>query len=427
MNRKIHVSGGSGVVTIPSSKSDAHRILIAAALSTTPSKVVIRGMSKDIEATMHCLEQFGSRIRQVEEENWEVTPIWGNLQKQASLHCGECGATLRFMLPVAGALLHRFKMSGEGRLPDRPITELIAGMKANGCNFSAELLPFEVTGALKSGTYTLPGNVSSQYITGLMYALPLLSGDSEIRLESPLESKGYVDMTVKTLADFGIYIEEKDFGYYVKGNQSYVSSGVLEVEGDWSNAAFYLALGAIKGPVTCLGLPKETKQGDAAIVELLEKFGADVERIVTEEETIGFTIQKKTLRGIEIDASTIPDLVPILAVVASVAQGETKIYNATRLRIKESNRLESVRDGLSRLGVSIEETKDGLLIRGNATSEGQATKLLSYGDHRIVMAMSVAAIALKKEIEIEGTQAVEKSYPTFFEAWEQIGGRTDVI
>lgn len=421
MNRVIHVSGGSGEVTIPSSKSDVHRILIAAALSTTPSKVVIRGISKDIEATINCLCQLGSRIRKVDDVTWEVIPIWDNKQKHASLHCGECGATLRFILPVAGALLKKIEMTGEGRLPDRPITELITQMKANGCSFSTESLPFEVTGGLKSGKYILPGNVSSQYITGLMYALPLLSGDSEIRLKSPLESKGYVDMTVKTLADFGVRIEEKEFGYYVKGDQSFISPGVIEAEGDWSNAAFFLALGAIQGPVTCLGLPKNTQQGDAAIVEVLERFGADIDR------TNGFTVRKKELQGIDIDASTIPDLVPVLAVVASVSKGETRIYNAERLRIKESNRLETVQEGLSRLGVQIEETQDGLLIQGGETDKREAMQISGYGDHRIVMAMSVAAIALKKDVVIEGTEAVEKSYPTFFEAWEQIGGKTDVI
>ena len=435
MNRRIYVNGGCGKIMIPSSKSDAHRILIAAALATTPTTIIIRGISKDIEATIHCLRGLGSRIRSIDEEMWEILPIWDNRQETAHLDCAECGATFRFLLPVAGALLTSFEMSGEGRLPERPIKELVTQMQANGCSFSAESLPFQVTGGLKSGTYTLPGNVSSQYITGLMYALPLLEGDSEIRLESSLESKGYVDMTIKTLSDFGISIEEREFGYAVKGNQCFVSPKVIEVEGDWSNAAFFLALGAIQGPVTCLGLPKNTKQGDSAIVEMLERFGASV------DTTEGLTVDKKELQGIEIDASTIPDLVPILAVIASVSQGETRIYNAERLRIKESNRLETVQVGLSRLGVQIQETKDGLLIQGNHTDvtkevpldenskkdEVQEVRISGYGDHRIVMAMSVAAIALNKEVVIEGSEAVEKSYPTFFEHWEQIGGRTDVI
>jgi len=430
MNRKIYIDGGNGEVTLPSSKSDVHRILLAAALARTPSKVIIRGMSKDIEATMDCLCQLGASIQRIDEEMWKVQPIWEkretrlHTQEPINLHCGECGATLRFLLPVAGAVLPEFTMSGEGRLPDRPIIELVTQMEKNGCSFSEPTLPFKVTGKLQSGKYILAGNVSSQYITGLMYALPLLEGDSEIRLTSPLESKGYIDMTMNTLEKFGVCIEEREFGYFIRGKQVFVSPPIIEAEGDWSNAAFFLAMGAIKGPVTCFGLAKDTKQGDAKIVELLERFGAKI------DQSNGFTIQKGELRGIDIDASAVPDLVPILGVVASVSQGETRIYNAKRLRIKESNRLETVQEGLSRLGVSIEETDDGLRIQGERTKATNATntsQVSGYGDHRIVMAMSVAALALEEEIVIEGTQAVEKSYPTFFEAWEQIGGRTDVI
>ena len=421
MDRVVYTSGGSGKITIPSSKSDVHRILIAASLAEINTEVMIHGISKDIEATMGVLRQLGSTIEEKDNDVWEVTPIWNNVPKMADLHCEESGSTLRFLLPVAAAVLGQFKVTGEGRLPERPITELQTQMAEHGCKFTADKLPFKVSGKLTSGCFTLPGNISSQYITGLMYALPLLDGDSEIKLTSTLESRGYVNMTIKTLRDFGICIEEVASGYHISGNQKFLSPRRIEAEGDWSNAAFFLALGALGGPITCFGLKEDTKQGDMEIIKILERFGAVVSR------EMGLTITKNNLQGIAIDASEIPDLVPILAVVAAVAAGETKIYNAERLRIKESNRLEAVCDGLTRMGVSITETSDGLLIKGDKLRDIDNIVIASYGDHRIVMAMSVAAVALERKIVIKGTQAVEKSYPTFYEDWERIGGRADVI
>lgn len=420
MKRIIYPEGGQGTVEIPSSKSDVHRILIAAALATEPTQIVIRGMSKDIEATMECLKSLGSEILKVGDCQWKITPIWNSVGKEPQLSCGESGSTFRFLLPVAAAVVSRFSVSGEGRLPERPITELMEQMEKKGCAFTKEKLPFAVEGKLKGGRYLLPGNISSQYITGLLLALPLLGEDSEIVLSTKLESKAYVKMTLETLRQFKIEIKETDTGYFIPGKQQYQSPGYIEAEGDWSNAAFFLSLGAIKGPVSCVGLKKDTFQGDSAIIKILKDFGAD---IVIEDSII---VKGGTLKGIEIDASEIPDLVPVLSVVAATAEGTTRIYNAERLRIKESDRLAAMCDGLQRAGVQIEETQDGLLIEGKPKPY-DTREVSGYNDHRIVMAMSVAAIGLQRNITIEGTEAIEKSYPRFYEDWEQIGGETNVI
>lgn len=421
MIRTVTNTRGSGEVTIPSSKSDVHRILISASLCKEPTAIIINGMSKDIEVTMSCLRELGSEIKQITENEWKLVPSVGITSGQPSLNCGESGSTLRFMLPVAAAVCNSVTVRGEGRLPERPLTELITQMKQKGCSFTSEILPFEMNGRLSGGRYTLPGNISSQYVTGLMFALPLLAEDSEIYLESPLESKAYVDMTLETLRQFGIRIECLDNGYLIPGNQTYRSPGRVAAEGDWSNAAFYLALGALKGPVTCRGLKLETRQGDAKVIEILQQFGAQVE---CGDE---ITVSHGTLDAIEIDAAEIPDLVPVLAVVASAAAGLTRIYRAERLRIKESDRLAAICDVLSRAGADIRETEDGLLIQGPTPEAGQAVEVSGYNDHRIVMAAAVAAASTGRPMRIDGTEAVEKSYPTFFEAWEQTGGTADVI
>jgi len=421
MKRKIYPAGGQGEVEIPSSKSDAHRILIAAALSEAPTEVVIRGMSKDIEATMNCLRALGSEIKNTGKHVWRIEPIWPARAGRPQLFCGESGSTLRFLLPVAAAVAEEFSITGEGRLPDRPITELTEQMEGKGCTFSAEKLPFRVSGQLEGGVFELPGNISSQYITGLMFALPLVSEDSRIILSTALESRAYVDMTITTLEQFGICITKTDSGYFIPGRQKYCSPGLAEAEGDWSSAAFYLALGAIKGPVICKGLKTDTRQADYAMLELLRQFGAEV-RIDKD-----ITINRGKLGGIEIDAAEIPDLVPILSVVAGAAEGVTRIFHAERLRIKESDRLAAMFDGLSRAGVQVAEQPDGLIISGGSAVPAGPVRVSGCNDHRIVMAMAVAAAALGREIIIDGTEAVEKSYPAFFSAWEQTGGKTDVI
>jgi 3-phosphoshikimate 1-carboxyvinyltransferase len=329
------------------------------------------------------------------------------------LDCGESGATARFLLPVAACLYDSFTMTGKGRLPQRPFAPLCDALKANGCAFDNDRLPLTCNGRLRAGKFSIPGDVSSQFISGLLFALPLLDGDSELLVTGTFESAAYVDMTVQTLRMFGIVIHENDGCYRVSGNQRYRSPNEAQTEGDWSNAAFFLCAGALGGEITVTGLNPESTQGDREVISILRRFGANVT-----ETAEGCTVKRNHIRGIEIDAAQIPDLVPILSVVAAAAEGTTRIYNAGRLRIKESDRLESTRNMLINLGGDADITDDGLLIRGKPDLTGGTVD--GSGDHRIVMSAAIAACVCKQLVTIIGCEAVNKSYPLFFEDYKLI-------
>lgn len=410
-----------GQVRIISSKSDGHRSLIAAALAEEESVLFVDGWSEDLEATLRCLEGLGAGIYK-EPSGIEIVPIPKKAEGEAVLDCGESGSTLRFLLPVAAALGRHTIFDGKGRLPERPIGILLEELAQHGCTVSSDTLPVELEGRLQSGVYTLPGNISSQFITGLLFALPLLEGDSEIRLTTAVESKGYIAMTLHTLQIFGIEIQETEHGWFIPGGQSYIAPRMRFTEGDWSNAAFWLTAGAIGGSIGCQGLDMASAQGDRAIVSLLEEFGAETKTVLNQ-----ITVTKKEMRGIRIDASQIPDLVPILCVAGAAAEGETVIYNAGRLRLKESDRLAAMADCLQRIGVKTEEWEDGITIHGGCNPPEGEIVIDSYGDHRIVMAMAIAAVSLGVELTIENADAVKKSYPSFFAELTKLGGVIDVL
>ena len=422
MNVKIGKNPlNKGQVRIISSKSDAHRSLIAAALAEEESVLFVDGWSDDLEATIRCLEALGAEIYK-EPSGIEVVPIRRNTEKAAVLDCGESGSTLRFLLPVAAALDRHTTFTGQGRLPERPLGILLEEMAQHGCSVNGDKLPVEIDGQLKSGVYTLPGNVSSQFITGLLFALPLLEGDSEIRLTTDIESKGYIDMTLKTLKTFGIEVRNREHGWYIPGGQAYNGPRMRFTEGDWSNAAFWLTAGAIKGSVGCQGLDMESAQGDRAIVSLLEEFGAETKMILNQ-----ITVTNKEMEGIRIDASQIPDLVPILCIAGAAAKGKTEIVNAGRLRLKESDRLAVMAECLRKIGVEVEEKEDGLVITGGCNPPAEEIVIDSHGDHRIVMAMAIAAVSLGVDITIINADAVNKSYPSFFIELKKLGGVVDVL
>ncbi|MBR3786728.1 MAG: 3-phosphoshikimate 1-carboxyvinyltransferase [Firmicutes bacterium] len=384
-------------IRIISSKSDAHRALICAALSKEPCRVIYSGTSRDIEATEACL----GALREGRKE----------------MYCGESGSTLRFLLPLMGALGHQAEFHMEGRLPQRPLSPLYEELEAHGCTLSPQgQVPLTIEGQLQPGTYRLPGNVSSQYISGLLFALPLLDGDSEILLTSTLESTPYVDMTIKTLSHFGIRIEKTSGGYAVRGNQTYAAPKEYMVEGDWSNACFFLAAGAItEGGVTVSGLNPDSLQGDKAILDILQEMGATVST-----GPAGITVQPgEGLCGITIDASQIPDMVPILSVLGLVASGTTEIRNAGRLRIKESDRLSAITMTLTALGGQVEELPDGLRIKGGRRLTGATID--SHNDHRIAMMAAIASLICDGKVTIGHAEAVEKSYPDFFDILREAG------
>ncbi len=410
-----------GQVRIISSKSDAHRALIAAALSEEESVLFVDGWSEDLEATMRCLKALGAELYK-EPSGIEIVPVSKNKTEKIVLDCGESGSTLRFLLPVAAALGRKATFIGQGRLPERPIGILLEKLVQHGCTVSGEKLPVELEGQLKSGVFTLPGNISSQFITGLLFALPLLEGNSEIRLTTEIESKGYIDMTLRTLKTFGIEVKETERGYFISGGQTYCAPRMRYAEGDWSNAAFWLTAGAIKGKIGCQGLDMESAQGDKEILSILEKFGAETKVILNQ-----VTVTAQKLQGIRIDVAQIPDLVPILCVAAAAAEGRTEIYNAGRLRIKESDRLAVMAECLKKIGVEVEERETSLIITGGCNLPEGEIIINSHGDHRIVMAMAIAAASLGIELTIEGAEAVNKSYPTFFLELEKLGGVVNVL
>lgn len=334
--------------------------------------------------------------------------------------CIESGNTLRFMIPVAAALGKNVTFIGEGRLPERPIDEYLRLLPEHGvsCTASDGRIPLTIEGQLTAGIYEIAGNISSQYITGLLLALPILDGDSKIILTTELQSKPYVDMTIKVMDDYGVKVVEKDYGYFISGNQKYVKRDYV-VESDWSQAAFFLVAGAVGGDVTLKGLDLNSAQGDKEIINILKRFGADID---VNEKYI--RSRKSALFGTDIDVSDIPDTVPSLAVAAAFAEGVTTIYGGERLRLKESDRIESVVTNLKMLGVKVEEKDDGMVITGGGA---KGAELLGFNDHRIPMAFSIAALCADGETIITDAQSINKTYPTFFDDYNSLGGKADVI
>ena len=332
------------------------------------------------------------------------------------LACGESGSTLRFLIPVAGALGVSCAFVREGRLPERPLEPLLGQLVARGMRFREEGALLFCEGRLTPGDFTLPGDVSSQYVSGLLLALPLLEGDSTLTITGALQSAAYVRMTEQALSESGVRLEKAGDTYHVPGSQRFCLPERTRVEGDCSNAAFFLCMGALsEAGVTVSGLNPDSAQGDRAILDVLRAFGAEVT-----VEGGRATVRKNRLVGCEIDAAPIPDLIPTLCALASVAEGETRVVNAARLRIKESDRLSSTAQLLRGLGGQVEELPDGLVIQGVKALSGGAVD--SQNDHRIAMSAAVCACASAGPVEVLGAQCVEKSYPRFWDDLSRLKG-----
>lgn len=393
----------SGKVTVPPSKSVAHRMIIAAALAEGRSEISNLYPSADILATMDCMRNLGAQI-DFSGDTAVINGI-GNAPETASLDCNESGSTLRFLIPVACAMGVKTEFIGSGRLPQRPITPYLEEFPKHGITFDYNnTMPFSVSGKLMGGKFYVDGGISSQFITGLLFALPLLEEDSEIVLTSHLESKPYVDITLGTLRDFGCEVTENENGYYIKGKQKYKPfCGV--VEGDYSQAAFFEVADALGSDIEISGLNVNSFQGDKKIVEICRE-------IVYNKNGV--------LKPFDIDCSDIPDLVPILSVLATFCEGKSRITNVARLRIKECDRLSAMAQCLNKIGGKVTEHSDSLEIEGVGTLEGGEVE--SFNDHRIAMSMAVAATRCKGSLKIKGAECVRKSYPDFFEVYEKLGG-----
>lgn len=410
MNIRITPSPLSGSVEGIASKSVAHRALICACLANGASKIKINTTSQDIEATVSCLRGMGAYIEQ-SGNVYSVEPV-AKKTALAKIDCGESGSTLRFLLPVICALGLNAEISGRGRLPERPLSPLKEELIRAGAKIS-DSFPLAVSGKIGCGEYSLRGDVSSQFVTGLLMALAAVDGESKITLIPPVESRPYIDITLSVLKHFGAEITENNNVFYINGGN--LKGRDFAVEADWSNAAFWLCSG-----VEVTGLNPNSVQGDKAIIDVLESMGGKV----TYNES-GIKCDVSSLHGAEIDASQIPDAVPVIAAVAATAEGETVIKNAQRLRLKESDRIVSTVDMLLSLGADARETADGIIISGKPSLSGG--KVNSYNDHRIAMAATVAAAKCKAEVIIEDAGAVKKSYPEFYNDFVKLGGYADVL
>ncbi len=407
MNRIIQPGRRSGTVRVPSSKSQAHRLLILAALGEGETRLVCNGLSKDILATVACLKVLGADIAE-EGTVLRVRPIREVPAGLCRLPCGESGSTLRFLLPLVGALGADCVFLREGRLQERPLAPLDAELAAHGMSLRADGALLYAGGRLQSGDYAIPGNISSQYISGLLMALPLLGGESRLAVTGSVESAAYITMTEDALRLAGADLRKEQNCYHIPGGQRYGLPPELPVEGDWSSAAFFLCMGALsEDGVRVEGLDPASAQGDRAVLGTLRRFGA-----VVEEDAGGILVRRGTLRGITLDAAPVPDLIPALAAIAAAAGGETRVENAARLRLKESDRIESTCAMLRAIGVETEQWAEGFLVRGGRPGGGTVDPC---GDHRIAMAAAVAATAAAGPVTVTDSACTAKSYPRFWE------------
>ena len=388
MNLCITPGPLEGTVTPPPSKSQAHRAILAQLLAGGGTVSNLE-TSQDIEATQRCAAALKAQGTDL--------PL---------LDCGESGSTLRFLIPIALALRGGGRFTGRGRLMDRPQKPYFDIFDEKGIFYEQKDGALTVKGELKPGEYRLPGNVSSQFVTGLLYALPLLEGESRIVLTSPLESRGYVDMTLDVLDRFGVRVEVLEDGFLVPGDQVFQARD-FTIEADWSQAAFWLAAGLLGNPVLTVGLSDQSTQGDRVIDEHFASFAWG------------------TWRTVEIDVSDCPDLLPPLAVMAAFHDGATRLTNAARLRLKESDRLATVTKMLTALGGQVEEGPDWLAIPGTRFLRGGTVD--GANDHRIVRPAAIAATRCTGPVTILGAEAVNKSYPRFWEEYKRLGGEFDVL
>lgn len=384
--RKLH-----GPVRVIPSKSQAHRLLICAAFSDAATALHCPETNQDIEATAQCLRSLGAQITRT-CDGYEVTPT-SAIPNQAVLDCRESGSTLRFMLPIAGALGVDATFMLAGRLPDRPLSPLWEEMERMGCALSRpSKSTVRCTGKLIPGEYSIDGSVSSQFITGLLFAMALIPGNCSLNITGKTESRPYIDMTCRALSIFGVCTEN----FHVSDCYPFKTPGNLDVEGDWSNGAFFLAANALGSTLEITGLLSDSPQGDRAAVQHLSALNNNV----------------------TIDAADIPDLVPILAVTAGAKSGAT-FTNIARLRLKESDRVASVAAMLASLGAATEITENTLTV---IPGKYYSCTIDAVGDHRIAMAAAIAATVADGPVTIAGAQCVAKSYPIFWDEYARLGG-----
>lgn len=400
-----------GKVTAPPSKSYAHRYIIAAFLSGKLCRIKNAGFSDDVSATVNAVKSLGGII---EREGDDIVVSGRKPVRQAVVDCAESGSTMRFLMPVAAALGINAEFTGSERLISRPIESLAVALKGHGANIEGH----KVFGKLRNGVFYLDASLSSQFVSGLMFALSALTGESEIVLTGNLVSKGYIDVTVSVLREFGVKIEETPTGYKVVGGYRPPEEAI--VEGDWSGAAFMLAIGALTGKATVKNLRYPTLQADGAIVEILRRFGAN---IVIESD--GVTAEKGALCGVDgIDVENCPDIAQVICSVAAFANGTTRLTGIKRLKVKESDRIAAIINTLKACGINSETDGETLTVYGGQPCGGTFD---GGKDHRTAMSAAVVAAAASGSSTIDGAECCAKSYPDFFEDMKLLGGKFDVV
>ena len=403
----------NGKVNILSSKSELHRLILISAFADDKTEISFNGEpSKDVIATISCIRSIGAKA-EIEEGKITVTPVSEITSDVADVFCNESGSTLRFILPMFSAVGKNISVTVSGRLGNRPLSPMYEILENNGAKLSGNgQYPLIASGRFSGGNVEIAGNVSSQFISGLLMAMPLTKQGGSVKVIGTFESRPYVDITIGMMQKFGVTVTEKDNVFTVSGK--YKSPKKVMAGGDWSNTAFFACLGAISGKTVTTGLDFNSLQGDKKVAEILAKFGAKVK-----VKGDALTVKKHKLQGLEIDAKDIPDMVPALSVVASVSKGETVFKNAERLRLKESDRIKSVVDMINALGGEAKETKGGLIVIGKEKLKGGTVD--GANDHRIVMSASIASAVCENQVIIEGAEAVAKSYPQFFEIIKTFG------
>lgn len=397
----------SGNITIPPSKSLAHRAIICACLAPGRSVISNIDYSVDIRATIEGMRHLGASIKE-DKDTLFIDGIETFQYDGDVVNCHESGSTLRFFLPLFSLTGKRATFSGSKRLIERPQNVYEMLFQEQGIDFVRTYPNIIIDGRLKPGELTLKGNVSSQFITGLLFALPLLEADSKIHIESPFESRSYVDLTIQMLKRFQIIVEYEDaYTLAIKGNQQYQPTDVL-VEGDYSQLVFWASLGVLNHSVETHGLDLHSLQGDKKTIDIFQSMNAGIK--VLDD---GYQFCPGTLNGTVIDLNDCPDLGPMLFALATQANGKTTFQNAGRLRIKESDRIKAMETELKKLGCSISSTFGTVTITGPVKLQGNVT-LHGHNDHRIVMALSILATIADEPITIDDAQAISKSYPGFF-------------
>lgn len=413
-----------GTINIPPSKSMSHRAIICASLAKGVSTIHNVAYSKDIIATLEGMKSLGAKVVKEEKDrhnNYSITIEGVKNFKLLNnfINANESGSTIRFLIPILMLANEEYTITGEGRLKERPLDTFYNIFKKQGIEYKNEngKLPLTVIGSLKPDIFEIEGDISSQFISGLLFTLPLLGKDSKIVItKSELESKGYIDLTIQMLKRFSIKIVNNDYKeFIIEGNQKYISTEYT-VEGDYSQGAFWIVAGLIGDEIVSNNLSIDSLQGDKEVVDIVKRMKGDI----TIEKRSIVTKNSETCSTV-IDASQCPDIIPVLSVLASLSVGKTEIINGKRLRIKESDRITSTRTELSKLGADIVETEEGLIINGKNYLDG-GVEISSWNDHRIAMAMAIASIRCKEKITITGSESVSKSYPNFWEDFKMLGG-----